>query len=121
ESYGSDYYQKTHRNWFENPNYPLFKLLALEVVGHNAKEILDVGCGNGAFLKYLAQSTTGIGLHGIDLSDAAESVQGIEFLQGDFMTYDFNKKFDAVISLAVIEHLSEVSTFVKRIHDLLNP
>ena len=34
ETYGSDYYQVTHRNSFENPNYPLFTILSSEIVCH---------------------------------------------------------------------------------------
>jgi 2-polyprenyl-3-methyl-5-hydroxy-6-metoxy-1,4-benzoquinol methylase len=120
ESYDSDYYLMTHRNWFENPNYPLFSLLATEILSHGAKKVLDVGCGNGAFLKYLANTTEGLELHGIDLSDAAEQVVSIKFLKGNFLTFDFQTKFDAVVTLAVIEHLSDVSSFVRRIHELLN-
>ena len=81
---------------------------------------MDVGCGNGAFLKYIANVSDGLDLQGIDLSNEAGSIPGIEFLQGDFLTYCFQKKFDAVVTLAVIEHLSDVTSFVRRIHELLN-
>jgi 2-polyprenyl-3-methyl-5-hydroxy-6-metoxy-1,4-benzoquinol methylase len=120
ETYGSEYYQETHRNWFENPNYTLFAQLASEISFHKSKSVLDVGCGNGAFLKYLANGSGALSLHGIDLADEAGSVAGIEFRQGDFLTYDFQKRFDAIVTLAVIEHLYDVSSFVRRIHELLN-
>jgi 2-polyprenyl-3-methyl-5-hydroxy-6-metoxy-1,4-benzoquinol methylase len=120
ETYGSDYYQKTHKNWFENPNYPLFAQLASEISHHKSNAVLDVGCGNGAFLNYLANVSDGLNLQGIDLSNEAVSITGIEFLQDDFLTYGFQKKFDAIVSLAVIEHLSDVTSFPRRIHDLLN-
>lgn len=120
EEYGSDYFQKTHRNWFENPNYPLFALLAAEIARHKSRSVLDVGCGNGAFLKYLAKASPGLDLQGVDLSDAPEAAPGIKFLKGDFLTYPFQTKFDAVVTLAVIEHLGDVTTFVRRIHELLN-
>jgi len=120
ESYSSDYYLNTHKNWFENPNYPLFSLLSKEIVDHGAKIILDVGCGNGAFLKYLASISNGLELQGVDLSDSAWQVGNITFLKGDFLTYQFQNKFDAIVTLAVIEHLSDVSSFVHRIHELLN-
>lgn len=120
ESYGSDYYQNTHRNWFENPNYPLFAVLKSELTRHHATSILDIGCGNGAFLKYLNQTPEDLELHGIDLSTAAKPISGIILQQGNVLHYDFQKKFDAIITLAVIEHLSDISSFVKRIHELLN-
>jgi 2-polyprenyl-3-methyl-5-hydroxy-6-metoxy-1,4-benzoquinol methylase len=120
ETYGSDYYQKTHQNWFENPNYPLYARLASEISAHKSNTVLDIGCGNGAFLKYLRTVSAGLDLQGIDLSNEARSVSAIEFLQGDFLNYDFQKKFDAIVTLAVIEHVSDVSLFVRRIHELLN-
>lgn len=120
ETYESDYYQKTHQNWFENPNYPLFAQLVSEISCHKSNAVLDVGCGNGAFLKYLANVSDGLDLKGIDLSNEAGSIHGIEFLQGSFLTYGFQKKFDAVVTLAVIEHLSDVTSFIRRIHELLN-
>ncbi len=120
ELYGSDYYLKTHKNWFENPNFPLFSLLSKEIVESGAKTILDVGCGNGDFLRYLTSITSDLELQGIDLSSGAEQEGNIMFLKGDFLTYQFLGKFDAVVTLAVIEHLRDVSSFVHRIHDLLN-
>jgi len=120
ELYGTDYYLMTHKNWFENPNFPLFSLLSKEILESGAKTILDVGCGNGAFLKYLASVTSDLELQGIDLSDAAEKESNIIFLKGDFLTYQFPGKFDAVVTLAVIEHLRDVSSFAHQIHDLLN-
>jgi 2-polyprenyl-3-methyl-5-hydroxy-6-metoxy-1,4-benzoquinol methylase len=120
EQYSSDYYLSTHKNWFENPNYPLFSLLSKEIVDHGAKSILDVGCGNGAFLKYFADISSGLELQGIDLSDAAEQEGNIKFLKGDFLTYQFHDKFDAIVTLAVIEHLTDVCSFVHRLHKLLN-
>ena len=120
ESYGSDYYVKTHRNWFENPNYPLFSLLTAQILGSGAKSVLDVGCGNGAFLKYLAERAPDAVLYGIDLSSAGQSGEKVCICQGDFLNFDFQRKFDSVVTLAVIEHLTDVGSFVKRIHETLN-
>ena len=66
---------------------------------------LDVGCGNGAFLKFVASESPNLNLHGIDLSDTAKD-KAIAFHQGDFLTFDFGARFDAIVSLAVIEHLA---------------
>jgi 2-polyprenyl-3-methyl-5-hydroxy-6-metoxy-1,4-benzoquinol methylase len=119
EAYGSDYYLETHRNWFENPNLPLFKTLRHIVLTQGAKNLLDIGCGNGAFLKYMLTDEKNISLKGIDLSDAAPD-EGVEVVSGDFLNFEFGEKFDAIVSLAVIEHLSDVRSFARRCHDLLN-
>ena len=79
------------------------------------------GCGNGDFLKHLRQANSPLDLYGIDLSGAAGQAHGIHFEQGDFLTHPFDRKFDAIVSLAVIEHLDDVASFVGRVHGLLNP
>ncbi len=120
ETYGSDYYLNTHRNWFNNPNYKLFSLLGGLIKQKKAKSILDVGCGDGALLTYFREVLDEVELHGIDLSSAVVHDAGFTFWQGDFLTCDIKKNFDVVISLAVIEHISDVNAYVHRIHNLLN-
>lgn len=61
-----------------------------------------------------------IELNGIDLSAVVPREAGFTFLQGDFMTFDFKRKFDVIVSLAVIEHINDVSSYVQRVHGLLN-
>ncbi len=122
ETYSADYYLKTHRQWFENPNYGLFSTIHQDLLKRNATCVLDAGCGNGDFLKYLAANNNSFSLYGIDLAPIDEITKkshNITFLQGDFLTHTFSTKFDAIISLAVIEHLEDVRAFQKRIHTLL--
>ncbi|NHQ59180.1 class I SAM-dependent methyltransferase [Chlorobium sp. BLA1] len=120
ETYGSEYYLNTHRNWFKNPNYKLFSIIAENIKSCNAKSLLDVGCGDGALLNYLGRILGDIELNGIDLSAVVPREAGFTFLQGDFMTFDFKRKFDVIVSLAVIEHINDVSSYVQRVHGLLN-
>lgn len=89
------------------------------ILNHGTNSVLDVGCGNGAFLKYMAEAGDGLELQGIDLSEIAKD-KYIVFNHGDFLTFNFKDRFDAIVSLAVIEHLADVSAFVRRIHELLN-
>ncbi|MBV5329275.1 MAG: class I SAM-dependent methyltransferase, partial [Chlorobium sp.] len=119
ELYGSNYYLETHRNSFENPNFSLFDQLRFKIVNHGATSLLDVGCGNGAFLKYMQNAVTGITLTGIDLSEV-DTKEQIIFVSGDFLRFDFKQKFDVIVSLAVIEHLTDVCLFIRRCHELLN-
>lgn len=96
----------------------------LEAIGprlglSSASRILDLGCGPGGPLTFLAQET---GCHGvgIDLSDAAVEAGGVRSLalglrdQVSFQQGDLNQplpfqdhSFDAVMSLDVILHLSD--------------
>lgn len=122
ETYSAEYYLNIHRQWFENPNYKLFSIIHQDLLKRKVTNVLDAGCGNGDFLKYLATNNKHFSLYGIDLSPVNESTKAlhnITFMQGDFLTHEFPIKFDAIVSLAVIEHMQDVRAFQKHLHTLL--
>ena len=121
ETYDVNYYLKTHENWFKNPNIPLFKKLLGLITANDCKSILDIGCGNGDFLYYLHDKNKDLKLTGIDLSAKNLHKDGITLIGGDFNHHQFDQHFDAVISLAFIEHIDKVDSFPGRISSLLNP
>ena len=52
EEYTPEYYEETHRNWFANPNFALFRWIEHQLPAE-IRSVLDVGCGRGDFLKFL--------------------------------------------------------------------
>jgi SAM-dependent methyltransferase len=115
EEYGPDYFQK---QWFQSRNTGLFDNISNTIAMHNRNaSVLDVGCGNGAFLRHIHQTNPSFTLTGVDLSKN-ESGPGIEFLQGNFTSMALSRQFDVVVSLAVIEHLRDVRAFVTRVYGL---
>lgn len=118
ETYGATYYENIHRNWFENPNGPLFEWIASHI--DTATSVLDVGCGKGDFLRYLCAARRSVRLVGVDLSPNRDE-PGIAYIEGDILNFDTDTKFDAVVSLAVIEHVPDVRSFVKSIADKCTP
>jgi SAM-dependent methyltransferase len=48
-----------------------FPLVRSEVLRRGYKKVLDIGCGDGTFLRYLCESTPGVEGVGVDLSPAA--------------------------------------------------
>jgi 2-polyprenyl-3-methyl-5-hydroxy-6-metoxy-1,4-benzoquinol methylase len=121
EQYKPDYFEEEHRNWFLHPDLALYGKLSRIIREHSpSASILDVGCGNGNFLRYLQYSGNGLCLTGIDMA-RNEQVPGIRYLQGDFFDARFDGQFDAVVNLAVIEHVPDVIAFTKRLHDLCVP
>ncbi len=82
--------------------------------------MLDAGCGRGDFLRHLRERRPDLRLTGIDVSPN-DAVDGITFIQGDFQYYPFKEQYDVVVSLAVIEHLSDVKVFAKRVAELTRP
>lgn len=118
EAYDQDYYLETHRNWFLNPNLRLFRWIA-ERMGRGGA-VLDVGCGKGDFLRWLRDNHPGHDLVGVDLSPNHPEA-GITYLQGDAAGLDFGRRFDAVVSLAAIEHVPDIRAFAQMLGTLCRP
>lgn len=84
--------------------------------------ILDVGCGNGAFLAEAAQC--GYEAMGVDISPAAVQMcraRGLAAQAGDFLRLDLDSAWDFVTMWDVIEHLPHPPAFVQRACELLKP
>lgn len=86
---------------------------------------LEVGTGNGEFLKYLVS----LGLRGesIDFSESVishlnlqkEKFNGVVIKKGDILKYKTDKKYDAVFCFEVLEHIKEDGVAIKNISKLL--
>jgi 2-polyprenyl-3-methyl-5-hydroxy-6-metoxy-1,4-benzoquinol methylase len=91
-----------------------------------AGEVLDVGCGSGAFLYQLSRCFPDVyRVLGTDVSgpplDYAES-RGVPVLRGEFLHQALgDRKFDAVTLWAVAEHLLEPALFLEKIGTILRP
>ena len=118
ETYGSSYYEEQHKRWFENPNVQLFASIAKRI--RKGASVLDVGCGRGDFLRFIRTLRPDLQLTGIDLSGTSFG-DGIRLLQGDILNTGINERFDVVVSLAVIEHISDVKRFIRRLRELTKP
>lgn len=85
-------------------------------------QILDVGCGNGTFI--LVANSMGYEAMGIDISPGGVSIAraaGAKAIEGDFLTYEFDRKFDIITMWDVVEHLREPAAFFERASTLLKP
>ena len=121
ESYDERYYEQTHRNWFLHPDVGLFEKLRVIISRYKpSASVLDLGCGNGNFLKYLRHADNRLSLTGVDTCPN-DPAPGITFVQGDLFETRFDHQFDVVASLAVIEHVPDVVKFAHRLHGLCAP
>ena len=105
------------------------KDLAKQMKRDKRKRVLDLGCGFGRHLLYLAKE--GFDVVGMDISQEAVNMaknkleaEGIdaEVLQGDMRELPFNDdEFDAVLAITVIGHATKsgVETTVNEIHSVL--
>ncbi len=88
--------------------------------------VLDVGCGNGAFLWNVKQQTSARG-YGLDLSSsrtrmAAATVPSGRIVKADGARAPFPpKSFDVIACFQVIEHIIDRRGFVAGLYEMLKP
>jgi cyclopropane fatty-acyl-phospholipid synthase-like methyltransferase len=118
--YANAFRKNTEPNELEK-NY-LVKLIKLLP---KKSRVLDFGCGIGIpFDSYLVNS--GIDVTGIDIStkhlkQAKKNVPQATFIKGDFSVYEFQEKFDAIVSFYAIFHIprDEHKKLFEKMFDLL--
>lgn len=96
--------------------------------GTDSGRVLDVGCGTGEFLYYLARidSSSAWKPTGLDLSDdsiAVARTRGLDVIQASIGGLDPNdiEPFAAVTMFNVLEHLPDPSGELRLAHRLLQP
>lgn len=87
-------------------------------------DILDIGCGGGLVCEPLAR--LGANVTGVDADENAVSVAKehageleINYISGD--AQDIDQKFDVVLALEVIEHVSDIDAFIEICTNKLKP
>ena len=99
-----------------------------EIEGCGAASVLDVGCGPGHHDAILARKL-GARVTGVDVASSMIEIAkrnaakaGVSALchvkVGDFDALSDNEKFDAVLSLGVVEYIKDPGPFVKKMHGL---
>jgi len=93
---------------------------------HPGGDLLDCGCGDGAFTAELAERAGAGQTHGIEVVDArvrAAEERGIRVARTDLngpLPYE-DASFDLVHSNQVIEHLRATDTFLRELRRVLKP
>ncbi|MGW4243356.1 class I SAM-dependent methyltransferase [Nocardia sp. NPDC004722] len=107
-----------------NHNIEYHSLLADAVSG--AREVLDVGCGEGQLARRIRRSgaeVTGIDPDptSIELAREQSAPSEITYVQADFLDYPFEpESFDGIVSIAALHHMDSEKALV-RMRDLLRP
>jgi 2-polyprenyl-3-methyl-5-hydroxy-6-metoxy-1,4-benzoquinol methylase len=90
----------------------------------NKGTVLDFGCGPGIYVDILHKDYQ---VDGIDVSEAMiktakENLPNNTFYLGNFIDYNFDKKYDAIYSISVLEYVpvSKIHDFFKKCSSLLN-
>ncbi|MGV9668285.1 class I SAM-dependent methyltransferase [Nocardia niigatensis] len=107
-----------------NHNIEYHPLLAEAVTG--AKDVLDVGCGEGMLARRIrlgGAAVTGIDpdARSIELARDQSGPDEITYLQADFLEYPFEpESFDGIVSIAALHHMDTVKALT-RMRELLRP
>ena len=94
------------------------KMIKKNNISHST--ICDVGCGAGGVLASLREYFPTSELVGFDIAPAAEKFweshksKEIRFQRGDFIK-DSQEKFDSILLLDVLEHISDPHTFLTQL------
>lgn len=84
--------------------------------------ILDIGCGDGSFLKMAKRKFI---CTGIEISEYLATIAGrqddLKIVVGDLLTADFgNEKYDGITLISLLEHLDDPARALKKCFGLLN-
>ena len=91
-----------------------------------AQSVLDVGCGNGAYLSKLHSFFAEKSYSGIDVSSelidvAKERYKEMNFIAEDFFSYKQEELSDLIIMRFIIQHLNDFPAILTKAATLMNP
>lgn len=111
----SKYYSK---KYYQHPSilekiYYHFTFLFKSKYFYNTKSLLDVGCGNGDFMRKLPSNINTIG---IDIKKTSQ----LNIINDDFLKHKFYQKFDTITFWHSLEHFSNPQKVIKKARSILN-
>lgn len=93
----------------------------------NCRSVLDVGCGSGFIVNFLARRHPNIHFTAIDFSDSIDyaksfskkhNIKNIEYIKEDFLKWHYTHLYDGVISNGVLHHIPKYTIAVEKIKEL---
>jgi SAM-dependent methyltransferase len=102
------------------------QLVLEQINSYSFDSLIDVGCGDGRFLRELATEYPSVDTLGIDYSERSIAMArgmnpDLNYKVINLISEDINKKFDIATCIEVLEHISpdDISTFISQIANLV--
>ena len=114
---------RTFPSYIEKMSFSLRKKLGIisALTNRSVNSILDIGCGNGAFLA--AASRAGIYAEGIDVDKehvGFAKAQGLRVFHGEISDFQSNGKYDFVHVAQCLHLVSDTKRFIAAVSGLMN-
>lgn len=105
--------------WFRSRNRLL--IWAMQRYFPEAKNFLEIGCGNGFVMSGIRQAfpqltLTGAEIYSEGLGFAGERLPGVELFQMDGRQIPFSEEFDVIGAFDVLEHVKEDEEVLSQMH-----
>ncbi len=118
------YSASSEDNWEHDPD-PIkrrFDTIAQLIAAHApGKRVLDIGCSNGALLKHIGAGYERFGLEPSTSAAGMAAQRGISMLGSTLDDLDPAIRFDAILAIDVLEHLTNPNAFVAQVSAHLSP
>lgn len=94
----------------------------------NSVNVLDIGCGSGFIVNFLARRNESVNFDAVDFSESIEYAQSfatqhgignVKFLKEDFLKFDSDKKYDLIIANGVLHHIPRYGDAIIKAFSLL--
>ena len=120
-SYGNQDWVKADHQWYEkihDSNYLLHENFReyFSKIKSDIKTVLEIGCGTGVYAIKEKEMFSDLEYTGIDFTSTnieyCKNHSEFNFLVGDFIKMNVDRKYDLVFSHAVIDHVYDIETFL---------
>ena len=116
--YGNDYYNNRHGFTQKHYTKRRIKIICSAIKDRDGKRLLDIGCGDGSFLR--AMKNLGWDVAGIEINPKLELMEGI-ILKENIEELSDCEPFDCITMWHSLEHMQNINLMLNQINSLLNP
>ena len=113
----------------ETADSPIRKFFFLEYISqlkdvYVGKSVLDIGCGTRWLLPKIhgfgAKEVEGLEPSKINVDACKKVAPGYKVYDGDFLSFELEKKYDVIVGVMVLIHIGDVNEAFSKVKSLLN-